>query len=83
MSRALVLEERSWDSLARRQGWVDWWTVGGRGGGEDIVEGARLFMVGEGCWCWCWFGIWKSSLGMEGEGECCCGEGRLRGSCLS
>lgn len=38
-SRALVLEERSWDSLARRQGWVDRWTVRGRDGGEGMVVG--------------------------------------------
>lgn len=39
VSRALVLEERSWDSLARRQGWVERWTVGGRVGEDDMVEG--------------------------------------------
>lgn len=30
MSRAFVVAERSWESLAWRQGWVEMWTLGGR-----------------------------------------------------
>jgi hypothetical protein len=34
VSRGVVFCERSWESLAWRQGWVEMWTLGGR----DIVE---------------------------------------------
>ena len=35
MSRAVAVFERSWDSLARRHGWQETWTLGGRG--EDAI----------------------------------------------
>lgn len=34
VSRGEVLAERSWESFAWRQGWVEMWTLGGR----DIVS---------------------------------------------
>lgn len=41
-SRAVVEVERSWESLAWRQGWVEMWTLGGR---EDIVMMVMVMVV--------------------------------------
>ena len=37
VSRAVAVFERSWDSFARRHGWRETWTLGGRGDGPIVT----------------------------------------------
>lgn len=49
-SRAEASLERSWDSLARRQGWVETWMLRGRGeeGVGEVEEEDMIGIEGEG-----------------------------------